>query len=362
MKTGGGGFTHTHTHTQMGAAGSKPNDNFAVHELAPDTLLFMPSKMAADPSTTKQKPYIISKRSSPFVQYCLLAESLLTTRDNLVKTYVPHRVVPRRSYTSDDSDSDSDDGAGMFDFGLLGDDSNAPADPERGELPLYNTDDRMRKEGLDHATPVGGNAVEAGASTEIGTGIRNRTHSPIRDETWSIDLSGAPAVEPAPPREAARPTRPFGDPNFSKVAKMLPMMNGNDSVGERERYCRIDHVELWSAYSVFMTYKKEDAGLIRAVRSGAVDLMLSSSEMDDRVDITRRRVDDWRAGYAEDLIVYNTTVDVFVAKAGVYLAMAGAQGDHKAAALAEMAEAVSKASSALLPPRRGGADSVGEDP
>lgn len=315
-------------------SGGNGGDDFGVHEIAPDTLVFMP------PKGSEKKPYIISKRSSTFVQFCLLAEALIETRDRLVRTY-----SPQPQHSDSDSDSDSDDGT--FAFGVLNNnhDTERPDDPEMGSVHAH-PDDRVHATEMTEMTGVA--SIGAGTvvqPTEFVTGIRNRAVSPERGETWTIDLQSALAP-PLPPPPRVRTTHSFGDANYSAVVRMLPASNGTVQI-ERNQYCRIDHIELWSAYRVFMVFKEEDGGLMRAIQSGAIDLTTDAQELDK--EATCKRVNDWREGYAEVLNTYNTTVDTFVAKAGVYLAMAGDKGDAHAAALARMADAVGVAKAELLP-------------
>ena len=141
---------------------------------------------------------------------------------------------------------------------------------------------------------------------------------------------------------------------------MLPPAHNGTALSqpaESEQYCRIDHIELWSAYRVFVVFREEDAGLMRAVQNGAIDLTVRAHETERVGDITRDRVNDWRAQYAEVLNTYNNTLDTFVAKAGVYFGMAAARGDAQAAALSQLAEAVGDARKTLLPHGvAGGAD------
>jgi hypothetical protein len=342
----------------MGAEESKPGgDGPAVQELAADTLFFMGSKGETKGET---KPYIIAKRSSPFVQFCLLAESLIKTRDRIVRTYTPKRAPEH--FSDDSSSSDDEVNAGSqqadtdaFDYGILdGNGRTKSPDPERGEVP---PNDRMRMSDMQEATLVGGDAVETGPA-ELGSGIRNRTaRSPTRSETWTVDLTthmphGSHNPLPSNPERGGRAPRPFGDVNYSTVVRMLPPAYSGTALGqpaESEQYCRIDHIELWSAYRVFVVFREEDAGLMRAVQNGAIDLTVRAHEA-GRVDaITRERVNGWRAQYAEVLNTYNNTLDTFVAKAGVYFAMAASRGDAQAAALHQLAEAVGDARKTLLP-------------
>ena len=268
----------------MGANDSKPvrNAPSAVEVLAPDTLLFM----WEDP----YERYILSKRSSPFVQFCLLAESLVQMRDRFVQECGTLGAVPPE---------EEDAGDGTF-------------------------------------------AVEV-SPADLESGVRQRASvSPTRaaeHETYAVDV-GAGAV---PPEGAVR--HAFGDTGDSTVVKLLSHM-GNTP--EHERYCLIADVKLWGAYRVYVAVREEDAGLIGAINSGAIDLVRDRDDPD--APSARERVDRWRRRYAADLIEHNTNVDTFVAKAGAFVtAHATTTGSTESAALARMAAAVGESRKAMLP-------------
>ncbi len=309
-----------------------------VRELAPDTLFFTGSDK-------QEPPYIISKRNSPFVQFCVLAEALVEARDKLVRTYVPTLV-------SDDSDSDEsyDDDLTL---GLLNGNIDRPRSPdvEKG-VPVSN--EMLRDDRTDEPHSVQPATGMRSGLPAAEYSLRNRTtRSPTRTETFTVDMPTEAAHEPhQEDRRRYTEQKPFGDVTASVVARLLPMFpvapGSQDQSQESAQFCRIDRVELWSAYRVYMTMREEDAGLLRSIRNGSLSLAVQMHSMDPAREALEL-INEWRMDYAEKLNVYNTTMDTYVAKTGIYLGQLAARGDNQAASLARLSEAVGDAKASILP-------------
>lgn len=371
----------------MGTSQSKAS-NIGASMLAPDTIYIQGDGRSAS------KPCIITKETSPFVQFCLLAEALINTRDRIVRQFNvgssvfrddgdggSYRPAGVSSQDSDSSDDSSDDGTMPgYNFGFMGPSphANTPQDPEVG---FGNGGFDDIGAGVEH----GGNAVQTShvpsgedAVAVVGDGIRNaavggsgggmdvrhRTaQSPTR-ETWTVDLGTA--ATPSQPlmtghqqqkrkseanssakRHRHESSSPFGDLMTSAVVQMIPYLNG-----EEGGYCRIERVELWAAYRVYVTVHSEDAGLIHAVQMGAIDLSVPeypSVNASSPGETISAKVNAWREEYAEDLNERNTAMDTFLALSKVYFSQAAANGDTQAAGLAKLVDEINESTRSLLP-------------
>lgn len=365
----------------MGGSVSKARDIGATM-LAPDTIF-----VDGDGSSTS-KPCIISKSQSPFVQFCLLAEALMGTRDRIVRKYSVATRYGTEQLSDDSSDDSSDDDDGL-DYGMMGPRPHTDplSDPEAGypvdsgagvsaPVPVFDMSAMANSASVIADDGSGAVVIETGVPNSE-RNVRHRSaQSPVR-ETWSVDLSAATGTADsqrkplmAAQKRSSAPQRrqsPFGDLMASTVVRLIPYYNTSESNdGVDDGYCRIDRIELWASYRVYMTIHAEDSGLVQAMMSGAIDLHTSSSHVsvnsEHPIDSIAMRVNAWRHAYAESLNTYHTTTDTFMALATAYLTQAAARGDEQAAGLVKLANEANATAALLMPQIGPNAEDAGSHP
>jgi hypothetical protein len=175
---------------------------------------------------------------------------------------------------------------------------------------------------------------------------------------------------PSPPRMLFRqaPTSAIpGDVERSVLVKRMPPAYDKGPASALEatdEYCVVNKIVLWNAYSVYTSIRAVDTGLIRAIDNGEVDLAVQvpaarrgDGDVDDVTagqvaDVARRRINQWRVGYADRLMTYSTAVDVFVAKSTGSLVQATERGDADAEILLGLIHALNQYKAMTIPDPR----------
>lgn len=282
-------------------------------------------------------PVIFAKEHTPFIRFCLLAESLDATYGKIVETY---RSKTKGGWMTDlDVVSDSEDEEGG---GANGSDTDSETDVTVGPPQSLGSAPYAKRRAPDVET---GTALGAQYDRERGLGSDGRFRGPSDDNTTvrgdakleSLRQRGAPSLDMVPTEgEATRvevlsedPRPAYHEDNFSAPPPLVrvthansnfvsstPQYDGDDTGSE---WRTVNKVELWNAFDVFMTVKQVDTTLIRAIVDGTVNLAVSPQEHQNADQIVRERVDTWYKAYGTRTYSYNTCLDAFLARVGNYL-------------------------------------------
>jgi hypothetical protein len=338
----------------------------------------MMQPLAADVQLFKSKRdatlgYIVARRDSPFVRFCLLAESVIKTHDALVATYIPRDEVPRTQPA----------GQGHVDaFDVF--DVSSEDDSTQLRKPIYDEESgavpQRDQVANAEAHVQNSNAIEQHSGELNHPGMRRRSgqsppppnHNSGNDHTVvSVNLGGQPSP-PSRPLFRQAPTSVIpGDVDRSVLVKRMPPAYDTDprtNLEGPDEYCVINKIVLWNAYSVYTSIRSVDVGLIRAIDNGEVNLAVQTSmerrgddrgndtntvTVDQAAEVARKRINQWRMNYADHLMTYNTAIDVFVAKSTGYLVQAKERGDTDAETLLGFIHAMNQYKAMTIPdPRR----------
>ncbi len=318
----------------QGGSGGIPPEDLSVMRLASDTILFKSKK-------DKNLSYILSQKDSPFVNFCLLAESIVKTRDSLVRAYAPRQ---------DASFSDDND-VGLFDSSGADTEPPSPPNPVETRLPDEESGGGMQMSGggmqmteNDHATVFNGQRVES-FGNELDPNMRRRAQSPPRngDEQWVVSVDKGSRAKRRDPPTSSIP----GTIAHSTLVRMMPSALEGEGMDEQE-FCCINSIELWNAYSVYISIRSVDMGLIRAIDRGEVDIS-TASPTNSPAEAVRERVNAWRSGYADNVMSYNAAMDLFVERAADHLGKEASRGNDDAQALLGLVYAMAKYRASMIP-------------
>ncbi len=309
-----------------GSHGIAPED-LSVLRLDPDTMLFKSRK-------DKDASYILTQKDSPFANFCLLAESIVKTRDSLIRTYDP-RPEP--------SDSDDDDIA--TELFSESSDAEPPVEPKQTRR-ADEESGLMASE--DHTTILNGQRIESHGG-ELDPSMRRRTNTspPPRpgDEQWVVSVDREGEVKHRNPPKSFIP----GAFDRSTLLRLMPSALDGEGAEEQE-FCCINSIEMWNAYSVYISIRSVDMGLIRAIDNGDLDLSTNSmTSTQSPADAMRDKINDWRAGYADHIMSYNAATDLFIAKVTDHLGREASRGDADAKGILGLVHALSKYRAVTIP-------------